>query len=96
MTTVHIASLWRIIASHRFILSNKRLPHPVVILSPFEANQLIDETLQPESDTLHTYGARTSRMMGSFEDPQSFMVPYRGDLPPFLCKVINELNPFAG
>ena len=79
-----------------WILSSTKQPHLVVILSPFEANQLIDGIRQSDSVTLHTYGARTSRMMGSFEDLRSFMVPHRDDLPPFPCKVINELNLFAG
>jgi len=62
-----------------WILSSKKLPHLVVVLSPFEANQLIDGIRQSESVTLHTYGARTSRMMGSFEDLRSFIVPHRDD-----------------
>ena len=79
-----------------WILSSKKQPHLVVVLSPFEANQLIDRIRESDCVTLHTYGARTSRMMGSFEDLRSFMVPHRGDLPPFPCTIINELNLFAG
>ena len=78
-----------------WILSSSKQPH-LIVLSPFEANQLIDGIRQSDFVTLHTYGARTSRMMRSFEDLRSFMVPYRDDLPPFRSKIINELNLFAG
>ena len=78
-----------------WILSSTKQPQ-LVLLSPFEANALIDIIRQSEFVTLHTYGARTSRMMRSFEDLRSFMVPHRDMLPPFPPKVINELNLFAG
>ena len=78
-----------------WILSSTKQPH-LVLLSPFEANALIDDIRQSEFVTLHTYRARTSRMMRSFEDLRSFMVPHRETLPPFPSKVTNELNLFAG
>ena len=78
-----------------WILSSTKQPQ-LVLLSPFEANALIDIIRQSEFVTLHTYGARTSRIMRSFEDLRSFMVPHRDTLPPFPPKVINELNLFAG
>jgi hypothetical protein len=78
-----------------WILSSSKQPH-LVLLSPFEANALIDDIRQSNFVTLHTYGARTSRMVQSFEDLRSFMVPHRNELPPFPSKIINELNLFAG
>ena len=78
-----------------WILSSTKQPH-LVLLSPFEANALIDDIRQSEFVTLHTYGARSSRMVRTFEDLRSFMVPHRDDLPPFPSNVINELNLFAG
>ena len=78
-----------------WILSSKKQPH-LVVLSPFEANQLMDRIRESEWVTLHIYGPRASRIMGSFEDLRSFMVPHRGDLPPLPSTVINELNLFAG
>ena len=78
-----------------WILSSTKQRH-LVLLSPFEANALIDDIRQSKFVTLHTYGARTSRMMRSFEDLRSFMVPHRKSLPPFPSKVLNELNLFAG
>ena len=78
-----------------WILSSSKQPH-LVVLSPFEANQLIDGIRLSKIVTLHTYGARTTRMMRSFEDLRSFMVPHRDDLPPFPSKIVNELNLFAG
>jgi len=78
-----------------WVLSSTEQPH-LVLLSPFEANAFIDDIRQSKLVTLHTYGARTSRMMRSFEDLQSFMVPHRKQLPPLPSTVINELNLFAG
>ena len=78
-----------------WVLSSTRQPH-LVLLSPFEANALIDEIRQSDIVTLHTYGARSSRMVRSLEDLRSFMVPHREDLPPFPSEVINELNLFSG
>lgn len=78
-----------------WILSSTKQPQ-LVLLSAFEANALIDNIRQSKFVTLHTYGARTSRMMRSFEDLRSFMVPHRDALPSFPSKVINELNLFAG
>ena len=78
-----------------WVLSSTKQPH-LVLLSPFEANALIDDIRQSEFTTLHIYGARTSRTVRSFEDLRSFMVPHRNNLPPFPSKVINELNLFGG
>jgi hypothetical protein len=78
-----------------WILSSSKQPH-LVLLSPFEANALIDDIRRSDFVTLHTYGARSSRMMRSFEDLRSFMVPNRDNLSPFPSVVINELNLFAG
>ena len=78
-----------------WVLSSTKQPQ-LVLLSPFEANALIDDIRQSEIVTLHTYGARTSRMMRSFEDLLSFMVPYRDTLPLFPSKIINQLNFFSG
>jgi hypothetical protein len=78
-----------------WILSSSKQPH-LVLLSAFEANALMDDIRQSEFVTLHTYGARISRMMRSFEDLRSFMVPYRDDLAPFPPQTISELNLFAG
>jgi hypothetical protein len=78
-----------------WILSSSKQPH-LVLLSPFEANALIDDIRQSKFVTLHTYGARTSRIMHSFEDLRSFMVPHREELSAFPSKIITELNLFAG
>jgi hypothetical protein len=78
-----------------WILSSSKQPH-LVLLSPFEANALMDDIRQSDFVTLHTYGARSSRVMRSFEDLRSFMVPNRDNLPPFPSIVIHELNLFAG
>ncbi len=67
----------------------------LVLLSPFEANTLIDDVRESPFVTLHVYSPRSSWNMRSFDDLRSFMVPHRisaPDKPPH----INELNLFAG
>jgi hypothetical protein len=78
-----------------WVLSSSKQPY-LVLLSSFEANALLDDIRQSDFVTLHTYGARSSRMMRTFEDLRSFMVPNRDNLEPFPSVVINELNLFAG
>ena len=48
----------------------------LVLLSPSEANDLIDEVRKSSVVTLHVYSPRTSRQMRSFDDPRSFVILY--------------------
>jgi hypothetical protein len=68
----------------------------LVLLSPFEANALVDQIRKSRYVTLHVYAPRTSRNMRSFEDLHSFMVPHRDSDPAIPSNVITELNLFAG
>ena len=79
----------------QWVLSSRMQRH-LVILSPFEANALIDQIRESPFVTLHVYAPRTSRNMRSFEDLRSFMIPHRENAPVILSSVINELNLFAG
>ena len=79
----------------QWVLSSRKQPH-LVLLSPFEANALIDQVRESSSVTLHVYAPRTSRSMRSFEDLRSFMIPQRDSTPVIPSNIINELNLFAG
>jgi len=79
----------------QWILSSCKQRH-LVLLSPFEANTLIDQVRKSPFVTLHVYSPRTSRNMRSFEDLQSFMIPHRDPAPVIPSNIINELNLFAG
>jgi hypothetical protein len=68
----------------------------LVLLSPFEANAVIDQVRESRFVTLHVYAPRTSRGMRSFEDLRSFMIPHCGSAPNVPSNIINELNLFAG
>ena len=79
----------------QWVLSSHKQPQ-LVLLSPFEANALVDQIRESPFVTLHIYSPRTSRNMRSFEDLQSFMIPHRDFVPVIPSNVINELNLFAG
>jgi hypothetical protein len=79
----------------QWVLSSPEQPH-LVLLSPFEANALIDQVRDSPLVTLHVYAPRTSRNMRSFEDLRSFMIPHRDSAPVIPSNIINELNLFAG
>ena len=79
----------------QWVLSSHKQPQ-LVLLSPFEANALVDQIRESPYVTLHIYSPRTSRNMRSFEDLQSFMIPHRDFVPVISSNIINELNLFAG
>jgi hypothetical protein len=79
----------------QWVLSSCKQPH-LVLLSPFEANALIDQVRESPFVTLHVYAPRTSRNMRSFEDLRSFMIPHREFAQDIPSNIINELNLFAG
>jgi len=80
----------------QWVLSSCKQRH-LVLLSPFEANALIDQVRKSRFVTLHVYSPRTSRdMRRSFEDLRSFMIPHRDPAPVIPSNIINELNLFAG
>ena len=79
----------------QWVLSSRKQPQ-LVLLSPFEANALVDQIRRSPVVTLHVYSPRTSRNMRSFEDLQSFMLPPRDPAPVIPSNIVNELNLFAG
>jgi len=79
----------------QWVLSSCKQRH-LVLLSPFEANALIDQVRKSRFVTLHVYAPRTSRNMRSFEDLRSFMISHRDSAPVIPSNIINELNLFAG
>ena len=85
----------------QWVLSSRKHPQLLVLLSPFEANALVDQIRESHFMTLHVYAPRTSQDMRSFEDLQSFMIPHRDpapddSAPAIPSNVITELNLFAG
>ena len=79
----------------QWVLSSGKQPY-LVLLSPFEANALVDQIRESPFVTLHVYAPRTSRNMRSFEDLRSFMLPHRDSAPIIPSNIISELNLFAG
>jgi hypothetical protein len=79
----------------QWVLSSYKQPQ-LVLLSPFEANALVDQIRESPFVTLHIYAPRTSRNMRSFEDLRSFMVPHREPATAIPANIIGELNLFAG
>jgi len=79
----------------QWVLSSRKQSR-LVLLSPFEANALVDQVRKSRYVTLHIYAPRTSRNMRSFDDLRSFMVPHRDPAPAIPANIISELNLFAG
>ena len=79
----------------QWVLSSRKQPQ-LVLLSPFEANAVIDQIRKSPVVTLHVYSPRTSRNMRSFEDLRSFMIPHRDPAPVISSNIVNGLNLFAG
>jgi len=79
----------------QWVLSSSKQPQ-LVLLSPFEANALVDQVRESPFVTLHIYAPRTSRNMRSFEALRSFMVPHRDPAPAIPANITSELNLFAG
>ena len=81
--------------SIQWVLSSTKEKH-LVLLSPFEANALIDDVRESPFVTLHVYSPRSSWNTRSFDDLRSLMVPHRKSAPDKPLHIISELNLFAG
>jgi len=81
--------------SIQWVLSSTKEPR-LVLLSPFEANALVDDVRDSPFVTLRVYSPQTSWNMRPFENLRSFMIPHRKSIPDIPSHVINELNLFAG
>ena len=80
----------------QWILTTSKCPQVLLLISPFEANELLPFIRKSEYTSLHIYSARTSRAVRSFENLDFFTVPPRAIVAPPHRHTIHELNLFAG
>ena len=80
----------------QWILTTTKCPQVLLLISPFEANELLPSIRKSEYTSLHIYSARTSRTVRSFENLDFFTVPPRVIMAPPHRHIIHELNLFAG
>jgi len=80
----------------QWILITPKSPNSMLLLSPFEANELFPEIRLSQNASLHLYSPRTSRKVRSIEDLDFFTVSRRPDFIRPHRLVIHELNLFAG
>jgi hypothetical protein len=66
-----------------------------IIISPFEANEMLPLIRKSKTAYLHLYTPRVRRNMRSFEELSFFTVP-RARSPPLVALALHELNLFAG
>ena len=78
----------------QWILSAKS-SKSLLLLSPFEANELLPQIRSSEHASLHIYSPRTSRAMPSFEHLKFFTLPSHSSISP-PRHTIHELNLFSG
>ena len=78
-----------------WILRSTQKPEMLLLISPFEANELLPKIRMSDSISLHLYSPRVSRQVRSLEDLSFFVVPQR-DLAPLPYRTTHELNLFAG
>ena len=80
----------------QWILTTTKCPQVLLLISPFEANELLPSIRKSKYTSLHIYSARTSRAVRSFENLDFFTVPPRAIVPLPYRHTIHELNLFAG
>ena len=80
----------------RWILRSILNSHMLLLISPFEANELLPEIRKSKFVHLHVYSPRISRQVSSFEDLQFLVVPPPRYLTPPASQIIQKLNLFAG
>ena len=80
----------------QWILTTTRCPQVLLLISPFEANELLPSIRKSKYASLHIYSARTSRAVRSFENLDFFTVPLRAIVALPYRHTIHELNLFAG
>ena len=80
----------------QWILTTTRCPQVLLLISPFEANELLPSIRKSKYASLHIYSARTSRAVRSFENLDFFTVPPRAIVALPYRHTIHELNLFAG
>ena len=79
----------------RWILRSNIRPDMLLLISPFEANELLPD-IRGSSARLHLYSPRVSRQVACLDDMRFFAVPSLRNFAPPLSRTIQELNLFAG
>ncbi|KAL1748426.1 hypothetical protein HDZ31DRAFT_29860 [Schizophyllum fasciatum] len=82
----------------QWIVSTKQSPDVLLLVSPFEANDIIADVRQSADVRLHLYSPRVSRTMRAFDDLTFLITPSSAattSVPPESA-MIHELNLFAG
>ena len=79
----------------RWILSSNIRSDMLLLISPFEANELLPE-IRGSSAHLHLYSPRVSRQVACLDDMKFFAVPSLRNFTPPPSRTIQELNLFAG
>ena len=82
--------------SVQWILTTTTSPNTLLLLSSFEANELLPEIRLSQHASLHVYSPRTSRKVRSMEDLDFFTVSRRPGFSPPHCRIMHELNLFSG
>jgi hypothetical protein len=80
----------------QWVLTAAKSPGKLLLLSPFEANELLPRVRASENASLHMYSPRTSRNVRSIEDLNFFTVSPRHDFTRPHSRVMHELNLFSG
>ena len=80
----------------QWVLTATKSPDKLLLLSPFEANELLPRVRASENASLHMYSPRTSRNVRSIEDLNFFTVSRRHDFARPHSRVMHELNLFSG
>ena len=80
----------------QWILTTTKCPQVLLLVSPFEANELLPSIRKSKYASLHIYSARTSRAVRSFENLDFFTVSPRAIVALPYRHTIHELNLFAG
>ncbi|TRM60657.1 hypothetical protein BD626DRAFT_461059 [Schizophyllum amplum] len=81
-----------------WIVSMRKAPDALVLISPFEANEIINDVRQSRDVRLHIYTPRVSRNMRAFDDMTFLITPSSAaaTYAPLASAVLHELNLFAG
>ncbi|KAL1693689.1 hypothetical protein GGG16DRAFT_88362 [Schizophyllum commune] len=82
----------------QWIISTRNFPDVLLLVSPFEANEIISDIRQSPDVRLHLYAPRVSRNTRAFDDLTFLITPSSAAtscLPPTNA-TIHELNLFAG
>jgi hypothetical protein len=80
----------------QWILTTTKRPDELLLLSPFEANELLPKIRSSQHASLHVYSPCTSRIVRSIEDLDFFTVSGRPEFTPPHPRVMHELNLFSG